>query len=203
MGGFIGLIGLIRLFYRKSKNKKHKYRDQDHWNNQNSARSHVNVIKQDPQPKPVNTQKEEHSVKKTLKPNESENVLRQRQPKKIVLPEMPVKPKQIPCENQSCNNKPSFLCRFCNFHVCSTCKKDACIKCSHKNIEQPFESCYNCCEDIYDCYLTTCKHIHHEECLKLWHAKNITNPKCLQCLLPFKLEDISTDFYSGLFEIVK
>ncbi|KAL1458192.1 hypothetical protein WDU94_008360 [Cyamophila willieti] len=106
----------------------------------------------------------------------------------------PVKPTKGTCDRFSCEKPASCLCTYCNVHLCSQCNagKENCSGCNCFQTIQHFdESCSFCAEQIYDCYLTTCRHIFHRSCLERWHR---TNPTCIACRQQFSLSNISTDF---------
>uniref|UniRef100_A0A8D8QDG2 RING-type domain-containing protein n=1 Tax=Cacopsylla melanoneura TaxID=428564 RepID=A0A8D8QDG2_9HEMI len=106
----------------------------------------------------------------------------------------PVKPTKQTCDRFSCERPASCLCTYCNVHLCSRCNagNENCSGCNCFQTIQHFdESCSFCAEQIYDCYLTTCRHIFHKNCLERWYR---TNPSCITCRQQFSLSDISYDF---------
>uniref|UniRef100_A0A8D9BTV4 RING-type domain-containing protein n=1 Tax=Cacopsylla melanoneura TaxID=428564 RepID=A0A8D9BTV4_9HEMI len=70
-----------------------------------------------------------------------------------------------------------------------------CSSCYLKNSMQKIEHTDTICmqaDHDYDCFIKTCKHIYHKECLMDYQK---VNSKCIICYKKFTEEDISSDFF--------
>uniref|UniRef100_A0A8D8VFM8 RING-type domain-containing protein n=1 Tax=Cacopsylla melanoneura TaxID=428564 RepID=A0A8D8VFM8_9HEMI len=74
---------------------------------------------------------------------------------------------------------------------CSSCYLKNSMKNSMQKIEHTDTICMQADHD-YDCFIKTCKHIYHKECLMDYQK---VNSKCIICYKKFTEEDISSDFF--------
>lgn len=146
-----------------------------------------------------NTEEEQQQNNNQVQRRQRQRRNQEEQPRqRLVRRRTPVRPNRSRCQIPSCENTTSCLCTHCNFHFCAAHNEgdEYCPSCQrHDTIQNFDECCIMCAEEIYDCFLTTCKHIFHRDCLIRWYNNdNQENASCINCRQPFALHHISSDF---------
>ncbi|XP_026681288.1 uncharacterized protein LOC113468520 [Diaphorina citri] len=205
-GAFVGLIvGLVVLLngrqkieYRQSRLEKKEQKLKAEKEQKLKAEKEQK-LKAEKEQKLKAEQEQKLKAEKEQKMKEEEAAKERKEEKRKMSP---VCPKSKKCQNKQCNHRSQTVCSNCYVHLCSECHKtdDKCSLCNRQGTVQTFGSSYILCDaevskgsqHDFDCFLNTCKHVFHKECLLEWYKKE---KRCLVCQTQFDITNISTDFF--------